>query len=386
MVKKSAVDYIKRQLQKGYGISAIKEVMLKYGYNERDIDAAISEVYHPTIRHEIHLSRTTLFALMFILASVIGTVFFFYYNPPEAPAKLLDLSLEPVATTAEAGESITFLKELSNLGSSKRYDVVVKQEIIDPKTFKAVTEKTETRAIETFGSTQTDMAIPQGTSPGDYILRVIVEYGNKKAVATLPVKVIAGKKDADESPPESQEDLMCGDNDPCTEDIEEGGECINKPIVPCCGNNICEEQERETCIDDCKEKTAQAEPTLEEIKEISKSNPGKAITECEKIDVPDLKDTCIGSVAEVQRNKAYCSQISNARIRDSCYLNIANSMGDNSICEDILASSRKDSCYMNFVLENKDYSVCGKLNNSALRSSCDSLRQLYEINKEQQTK
>jgi len=381
-MKKSVVDYIRSQLQKGYGISAIKEVMLKYGYNERDIDAAINEIYHPTIRHEVHLSRTTLFALMFILASVIGTVFFFYYHPPEAPAKLLDLNLEPVKTTAEAGESITFLKELSNLGSSKRYDVTVKQEIIDPKTFNAITEKTETRAIETFGSTQTDIVIPQGTIAGDYILRVIVEYGNKKAVATLPVKVTAKKENTLESP-KSEEALACDDNNPCTEDAAEGGQCTSKPIVPCCGDSICEEQE--SCADDCEEK-AEAGLTLEEIKEISKSNPGKAITECEKIDVPDLKDTCISNVAEAQRNKNYCSRLGNARIKDSCYSSIAKFTGDHSVCEDIQASSRKDSCYMNFVLESKDYSVCGRLNNSALRSSCDSLRQLYEINQEQQNK
>ncbi len=107
---------------------------------------------------------------------------------------MLDLNLEPITTTAEPGESISFLKELSNLGSLKRYDVVIKQEIINPKTGKVIAQKTETRAIETFGSTQTKILVPKDAEPGDYLARVIVEYDNQKAVATLPVKIVSFAK------------------------------------------------------------------------------------------------------------------------------------------------------------------------------------------------
>ena len=45
MVRKSVVDYIKSQLKSGYGISTIRDVMLRYGYTNKDIDSAINEIY-----------------------------------------------------------------------------------------------------------------------------------------------------------------------------------------------------------------------------------------------------------------------------------------------------------------------------------------------------
>ena len=400
MPKKSLINYTKSLVQKGYDISAIRNVLLEYGYTDKEINDAVDSIYKPTIRHEIHLSHTTALVIIFVFTSLIGIASFFYYSPSKAPTELLDLNLEPVATTVEPGESIVFLKELSNLGSAERYDVVIKQEIIEPVTNKVITQKIETRAIETFGSTQTRILVPDGTKAGEYILRAIVEYDNKKAVATLPIKVIAEKKETcfDSIKNQNEDGIDCGgicrpcesqaiecnDNNPCTDDVLEDNACTNKPIVPCCGNNICEEQE--TCAADCKKAEEYSQlistETLEEIKELAKSNPNKALQQCNALEVPDLKDTCIGNVGEVQRNRNYCSQISNARIKDLCYSNIAKSINDNSLCEAISIESRKDSCYMTFVLDNKDYSVCGKITNKHLRQSCESLKQLNELNQQ----
>ena len=400
MPKKSLVNYVKSLVQKGYDVSAIRNVLLKYGYTDREIDEAVSSSFKPTIRHEIHLSHTTVLVIIFIFLSLIGIASFFYYNPSKSPIQLLDLNLEPVATTVAAGESIVFLKELSNLGSAERYDVVIKQEVIEPVTNKVITQKIETRAIETFGSTQTRVLIPDDTKTGDYILRAIVEYGNKKAVATLPIKIVAERKETcfDSIKNQNEDGIDCGgicrpcesqaiecnDNNPCTDDVLEDNICTSKPIVPCCGNNICEENE--ICTADCKKTEEYSQlistETLEEIKELAKSDPNKALQQCNALEVPDLKDTCIGNIGEAQRNKNYCSQIINARIKDLCYSNIAKSINDNSLCEAISIESRKDSCYMTFVLDNKDYSVCDKITNKHLRQSCESLKQLNELNQQ----
>ncbi len=401
MVKKNLIDYVKSLMQKGYDASTIRDVLSKYRYSSAEIDEAINSSFKPTIRHEIHLSHTTVLVIIFVFASLLGIASFFYYSPnPET--KLLDLNLEPITTTAEPGESIIFLKELSNLGSSKRYDVVIKQEIIEPKTNKVITQKIETRAIETFGSTQTKILVPKDVKPGDYILRAVVEYDDKKAVATLPVKIVEFAKketcfDGIKNQNEERIDcggickaceiqaLECNDNNPCTNDVIENNVCINKPIVPCCGNNVCEEQEN--CAADCKKPelpTTISTESLDEIKELAKADPSTALKKCNQIEVPDLKDTCIGNIGEVQRNKNYCSQISNARIKDLCYSNIAKSINDNSLCDQISIDSRKDSCYMTFVLDNKDYSVCDKITNKQLRQSCESLRQLNELQQQSQ--
>jgi len=403
---KKLVDYVKGLMQKGYDASAIRDYLLKYGYTSKEIDDAMSSGFKPTIRHEIHLSHTTAFVIIFVFLSLLGIASFFYYTPSKTETKLLDLNLESVTTTAVPGQDIIFLKELSNLGSSQRYDVIIKQEIIDVKTNQVITQKIETRAIETFGSTQTRIQIPKDAKTGDYILRAIVEYDNKKAVATLPVKVVAfakrescfdGIKNQNEDdvdcggvckPCESQA-IECNDNNPCTNDVTENGVCNHKAIIPCCGNNICEKGEDTiNCPNDCKKEEVSpikiTSGNLEDIKETAKTNPSKALQQCKQIEVPDLKDTCIGNIGEVQRNKNYCVQVVNSRIKDLCFSNIAKLINDNSLCEEISIDSRKDSCYFTFVLDNKDYSVCGKLTNEQLRQSCESLRQLNELNQQTQ--
>lgn len=406
MAKKSLVDYVKTQIKKGYAVSTIRNVLSKYGYTGKEIDEAISSSYKPTIRHEIHLSHTTVLVIVFIFISLLGTAAFFYYSSSsaqKASTKLLDLNLEPVSTSVAPGEEIVFLKELSNLGSSKRYDVVIKQEIIYPKTNKVVTQKIETRAIETFGSTQTKILIPKDAKEGDYILRVIIDYEDKKAVATLPIKVSASaKKESclDGIKNQNEEGIDCGgvcrpcptqaldcnDNNPCTEDDVENRACSHKQIVPCCGNNICEAgEDSSSCQIDCKRfgEPSQA-GSLDDIKELAKTDANKAMQQCNQQEVPDLKDTCISNIGEAQRNKNYCVQLQSARIKDLCYSNIAKIINDNSICSEISADSRRDSCFMTFVLDNKDYSVCNKLTNTQLMQSCESLRQLNEINQQNQ--
>lgn len=403
MPKRSLIDYVRSLIQKGYDTSAIKAILLKYGYTNKEIGDAVDSIYKPTIRHEVHLSHTTVLVIVFIFASLIGIASFFYYGPSKAETKLLDLNLEPITTTVKAGQSIAFLKEFSNLGSSKRYDVVIRQEIIDPITNKILTQKIETRAIETFGSTQTKILIPEDAKEGSYMLRAIAEYDGKKAVATLPIKVTTEKKETcfDGIKNQNEEGVDCGgicklceeqsiecnDYNECTNDVVENEACINKPIVPCCGNNVCEENEKDSCLADCPKiqevPSLISTETLENIKQLAKANPSKALQQCSQIEVPDLKDSCIGNIGEVQRNKNYCSQIASARIKDLCYSNIAKSINDNSLCEEISIDSRKDSCYMNFVLDNKDYSVCGKISNKHLRQSCESLKQLSEVDQQQ---
>ncbi|GEM_PF-2659716 len=410
MAKKSVVDYVRGMIKKGYPVSTIKTTMLKYGYSNNDIDGAVQEACNPTIRHEIHLSKTTIFVLIFICLAIAGTAWFIFYTP-KAPDKLLDLSLEPVTTTAEPGQSILFIKQLSNLGSSKRYDVIVKQEILDAKTFKQITEKTETRAVETFGTTQTSMGIPSDAKPGDYLLRAIVEYGNQRAVATLPVKIteITGTRGTKEScsdgiKNQDEDGIDCGgicapcgkgtencdDSNPCTQDIFDNGACKNNPIAPCCGNGACEGSEKDNCAEDCKNTVTntgtaglQTTDTIEQIRELGKTDPAKAMQQCNQIDIPDLKETCISKIGEVQKNKNYCSQISTQRTKDICFSAVAKALNDNSVCEDITTDGIKDSCYMSFVLDYKDYSVCGKLTNKQLGEACEYLRQLNEISKQQ---
>jgi hypothetical protein len=401
MVRKKVVDYIRNLLQQGYNISTVKNVMSKYGYSNREIDQALEDISHASIRHEIHLSGTTLFAVIFMFLVIIGIIGFFYVNPPKGPSTLLDLNLEPVQTTVSPGENIIFVKELSNLGSTKRYDVVIKHEILHPSTYKSISpEKIETRAIETFGATRTMLKIPIDAETGDYILRTIVEYKKKKAIATLPIKIIDpgspptcedGIKNQDEIDidcggvcKKCHDKLNCQDNNPCTNDILINGKCAYNDIIPCCGNDICENGEKGICSLDCViivERTPNEDiGSLDEIKNIARTDPVNALLKCNSIKVPSIKDTCISNIASAQNNQNYCTKITTIRIKDLCYSNIAKSKNDNKLCRDISTDGIRDSCYMTFVLDNDDYTVCLEIANEYLVQSCESLRQLHAIN------
>ncbi|MEK6946938.1 MAG: hypothetical protein AABX32_05005 [Nanoarchaeota archaeon] len=403
MARQKVVNYIRGLLQKGYNISAIKDTMLKYGYSNEEIDEAVNSIYNPTVRHEVHLSKTTVLVIIFVVASLVGTAAFFYFSSSKAPAQLLDLKLEPVKVEVQPGDNVVFIKEMSNLGSSKRYDAIVTEEIIDSSTFKVVSQNTETIAIETSSSTQTRLKIPNDAKPGDYLLRVTAEYSNQKAFAKLPIKILPtasrescsdGIKNQNEDtidcggackPCENQsQQLNCDDSNACTADAVENGKCANMPIIPCCGNSICENGEQGNCNADCTQQAEIPNPqTIDDIKELAKSYPEKALTQCSNIEVPNLKDTCIGNIGEVQKNKNYCVKIGNADIKNQCYSTVAKLTNDNTLCAEIANDGLKDACYMTFVLDNHDYSVCGKIVNQAQRQSCEYLRQLYNINQQQ---
>ena len=406
MAKKKVVDYIREQLQNGYSISQIKNVMLKYGYTNNDIDEAVNDIYNPTIRHEIHLSKTTIIVVVFIALLAVGSFSFFYFGNGKTPSKLMDLKIRPVTTTVAPGDDIVFVKELSNLGSSIRFDVLVKQEVLDSSS-KTLTFSTETMAIETFGSTPTEMNIPANAKEGDYTLRVIIEHEGKiLAVATSPVKISGSSINKSEKQEtcfdkiknQNEEEIDCGgvckpcekkldcnDNDQCTFDFIEEGKCINRPLATCCGNGICEQNEQQSCSKDCNQPDFSSNEELDKIGETAKTDPSKAMQECSKIEFSDTKDACIANIAEAQQSKEYCSSIISARIKNKCYHDIANLLNDNSICEQILDESYRDSCYANFFINYKDYSVCGKLINKALKQSCESLKQLSAVQQAQPT-
>ena len=59
-MSKKVGDYVRQQLAKGYDVSTIKQVMLKYGYSQKDIEDGFRQAYGQTVRHEIHLSKTTI--------------------------------------------------------------------------------------------------------------------------------------------------------------------------------------------------------------------------------------------------------------------------------------------------------------------------------------
>jgi hypothetical protein len=359
MANKKLASYIHAQINKGFDAQTIKNYLLRHGYGAKDVDDAFSQIYSSEVRHVIHFSPTTLVGTAVIFISIVSIVSFFYFNSPKAPEQLLDLNLEAVQTTANAGSTVAFISEIDNLGSAKRYDVAVRYELINLGSSEVLTFKEETRAIETKGSKQITMDIPSGAAPGSYILRSIALYDDQRAVATLPVTI------------------RVGDAIP-TEIVQQVPEELERPAEEEPEQHKDEEEAKETSESATSALTTYE--TLEEVEKIAPIDSKKAESMCRGLQLQTSRDLCFNKIGEVLGDVSYCQQINDERTTDVCLSNVAKINKDSSICEMINKDSRKDSCYMNFVIDDKDYSVCGKVTNQYLQQSCESLRQLSKLN------
>ena len=376
MPNKKLINYIQEQLKRGYDKATIRSYLLKYGYNPSDVEEAIRQSYNPEIRHVIHFSTATLISITAIFLGLIIVSFIFFNYTTKAPETLLDLNLQSVKTTVNSGESITFISELDNLGSVKRYDANLRYELIDLKTSQTITFKEETRAVETKSSKQIEIQIPVEAAKGDYVLRAIANYNGQKAVATLPIKISGIVRETEEQKPSEQEST---EQKPINKTQEK--EITEKPKETKQGQEkTATEQETAAKNEAAGSEALTTFETLEKVGRIAPQNKKQAEDLCRKLELQTSKDFCFNKIAEVLTDRSYCILIVDELKRDVCLSNTAKISGKSEICQEISKESRKDSCYMNFVIDKKDYTVCDKVVNQYLRQSCESLRQLSSLN------
>lgn len=362
MSKKKVVSYVREQLQKGFDLKTIKNHLIGYGYKDYEVDDAINEIYRPNeVKHIIHFSPATLITIVSIFLGLIiisGVVFFFFSS--NEPQQLLDLNLEPVKSTVQAGEDIVFIADILNLGSKNRYDIFLKHELISSKSNKVVTFKEQTRGIETTGSNRVNLKVPDDAESGNYILRSIATFNGNRAVATLQVKV-----EGEEKSEKPEEEIPIEETK--TEETPEDEK--PKVIVPIIKP-----------IKDSALEGLTSYEALEKIKGIAETDVEKAASLCQTLTLQTSKDLCLNNIGEIAEDERYCTLIIDERTKDICFSNVARILEKSIICESISKESRKDSCYMNFVVDFQDYTVCDKVNNQYLRQSCNSLKQLSELN------
>jgi len=365
MANQGLVKYLQDNLRKGYDSNTLRNFLIKNGHNSRDVDEAIRQAYGTEVRHTIHFSPTTMISIagIFISLVVVSFLFLNFFNLG-TPEMLLDLNLDPVNVNVKAGENVVFISEIDNLGSSKRYDVFLKYELIDIATNEIVSFKEETRAIETKGSKQIKVNVPLDLEPGNYMLRAIASYNGQKAVATLPVEIKEG---------EVIEELVVEEDETIQEEpIEETKEIEETKV----------EETEDNAVDSSIGNSALTTfETLEKVEKIAKQDKLGAEKSCNELQLQTSKDLCFNKMGEVLGDRSYCNKIIDERTKDVCLSNIAQIMDKSEICESISRESRKDNCYMKFVLPPKqDYTVCDKVINQYLRQSCESLKQLSKLN------
>lgn len=388
------VSYIRELQRKGYNIPQIKGYLLKYGYPENVIDHAIYNISHGTeIKHTIHITKTGLAAIAIIVLGLI-TASFFIFRPEKAPSELLDISIDSIDTAVAPGDFLSASIELSNMGSSNRYDIYLKSEIFNENTKERATFKSETVALETTKSHNINIRIPADAKEGNYILQVTGRLPPQAAIATAMFTIKAEQAEPtcfDNIQNQGEEDIDCGgpcqackkcpscdDNDPITIDYCDAAtnfECRHEKPAEC-GDDICSETENtNTCPDDCIETAPPGTiwDELERIKELANSNCEKARQECENIDT-DFKDKCLQNVGEICLEPDTCDKIDDQYYKERCFYNVAKALNKKILCENIQHEDRRNSCYIHFAVSG-DYSVCDKITNEYVKKSCNTLKQ-----------
>jgi len=420
------VQYIQQLLGQNYDINYIRSYLIKYGYQSNMIDSAINaaspqqaqqttqpivqqQTEQAHVKHTIHFSPGVIVAIFMILAVVgIATYFapaLFGQKAASPPSTLLDLSLEPVKTSLQPGNTLEFTHRIDNLGAQIRYDIKLTHKIIDSKTNDVVTEKSETVAIETRGITTARIKLPDDIEPGRYTLETTAIYDSQEAKASFSFKVYKESTEAtcfDNTRNQGELGIDCGGpcDEPCptcTDSLQNGeetgidcgGSCSPCPEADCfdgiengdeegvdCGGSCPLECRTGTCTD------GQLSPGEEGI-----DCDGVCPRPCSTIGTPvqglskrEIMDKA-EKIAEVNEQDAIslCRQLEKQSDQDSCLAKIAEITENINYCGLLSSDAKRDNCYMGFATRN-DYTGCAEITSRIMMQSCNSLARAHLVN------
>ncbi|MBL7051384.1 hypothetical protein ISS04_04480 [Candidatus Woesearchaeota archaeon] len=420
------IDYINQQLSQGYSIQQIRQALLNYGYATYQIEQAIKQTYnqqpqqqpqtwpgrvqpiqqpqqiqqpypqqqpqqqpYPQQQPQQTTQPTTaqpktgipkqLLVFLILIIAVTGTIYFGYsklIKPHQAPETLLDVSLEPISTTAQPEEKISFIQTLESMGTKKRYDVTVMYTLQDLEENVIQTPTEKTIALETKSTKKIEILIEKDTEPGSYSLKAVVKYNGQTATASIPVKIYKESKQeptcTDNLKNQGEENIDCGgpceecgacpttcdDQDACTEDL------------PCSAetNYICKHVE----IQGCRESYLEEQTQVEE--------PITFTTSTENVYLEDIQDQLPDLISSNPSEAAQlCGQLTNQIEKDNCFSTIVEHTQDSQFCQYVTRETTKDSCYFSVVLKTNNYKLCNELTTPHFQRSCDSFQQVQSM-------
>ncbi|MDO8481342.1 MAG: hypothetical protein Q7S65_06065 [Nanoarchaeota archaeon] len=378
-------SYIQQLLQQGYQPAAIKEMLLKYGYPEQQVDRAL---YTVEVKHTHHLAPAVLAVLVLLIVGT-GTVGYFLFTQSSQgvrPGELLDVSVS-APSPAAPGSSLPLTIYLSNMGSKGRYDVLVRAEIRD-SAGKILAVKSETVALETSKTHSLSLSIPPDAS-GRATVVVTASYASKTAEAEQQISIA--------QPSAQQATCYDGIRNQAEEEVDCGGSC--RPCKECplscddsnsatidycgsttnyecrhdtqavCGDSSCQPSEStSSCPGDCPPANTPWEE-MERIKQVQDLN--EARQQCQTLGI--YTDKCLQNIGQIHADASTCGMITDEFPRDKCFDSVAKSTKDKVLCEQISKENRRDTCYITFALDG-DYTVCEMLADKYLKNSCDSLK------------
>ncbi|HYD02776.1 MAG TPA: hypothetical protein VEC16_00600 [Alphaproteobacteria bacterium] len=337
-------NYITTQMRNGYNIDLIKSALLRNGFDLATVNNVANE-FNPgnynnsgngsiNIKHEVHFSHGTILGIVAILLVAVGIFGFLNFGPigSSQSDSLLDVSVTTTAYSYISGNTINYQIFITNMGSQKRFDAIIKTLIVDDSG-NIITRKEETIAVETTSSVNRNIALPQNTPSGTYYLRIIADYDGKQATSSSEFQVVKNAGDIKPAP-----STGTGSNtNPSTGSNAGSGSNSGNTNTGSQGSNTGSENTDNSI------NTPTFGALLTEIRGIAKNNPNMASNRCKDLSSVQQKDVCFEAIADSSGLTSYCANVEESTRRDNCYLAFVLK-GNVEVCAYIIDSNSKAFC------------------------------------------
>lgn len=347
MVQESLVEYCRQLLAQGYDAQTIQTTLINAGYSKFDANDALRAA-GASIPSGFRLSGKLLllvFGGLLVLALFVWLILIFT-GPEPAP---LAVSSSLLSTQVAPSEEVVINVDISNPDDRK---VSASLEVTVSGPNGVVDIRSESLQLDSSRRVPVRILIPVGSSAGQYVVEAVLSYGPLTARSSssfeVREKVSQVPSGIVDVPVEEAVDVSltcpasCDDLQFCTRDSCVAGVCVNEPIVPCCGNGVCEAGEEGVCSVDCSPQTS-PQTIIEEAVGLAVANTQGAVQKCLSLGQQFYVDSCLNDVAGAANSKSVCEQISSSESRDACLISFAYK-GDFSVCAQIQDVYLRTSC------------------------------------------
>jgi len=175
------VNYVRSYMAQGYNADMVSNYLRNNRYPEDQIKAAIKEAKkgQPHVKHEIDISTKTFVMLaIFLIVFGAGGGGVYYVLTMDKPPRLMDYELVIKEKEVYPGDDVSFSNNFVNMGDKRAYDIIIDYKIIDINSGKEIESKRETIGISTTVQKDQTLRVPNDAKPGRHRLEGNVRYGS----------------------------------------------------------------------------------------------------------------------------------------------------------------------------------------------------------------
>lgn len=332
--QKMLVAYIKQYLQQGYAPQQIQTTLLQRGYAPFTIQQAMQSalkkpfsIPFPRISKKMLL---ILFLSLLILLTITAIVWL-YFNIELKEEPQIDFAISIDMDTLAPGDILYVTNDFITFPEEREYPITIYYTINDKET--GTREDSWQLSFDRTEPLERSVkyGLTKTIASGEYELSAKMNYGSmsKQAYDLFTVSI-------------SEEELEVAEAEATT-------------------------QEQETT------ETPEEEAVPEEVEVVSERGVPTAEDYENYAAAKSLASTDATAAAE------YCIAISTASKKDDCYSAVGRVSGQKEYCEEIVSDPTRDSCYLGFAFNKGDYTVCDEITNPFSKQSCRQLEQVAAI-------